>query len=198
MDPALPRGGLYKIFQQYDAIKSHATRDDGPAPWEPEEDQVKPGEASSAPPQEAPKGGLVSNTTPKPTEVTGFLTPTSKDDGKVTVEGYAPSQKVLTDATRDRPLGKPRSWVHGTTEQMQEEIGRRKMLSDLSHPSRGTFAGDEEGMRKAYADTTATGSTTSLARAPCTSREPCLRAQRTGGTTFQKFLSGAISIMRIG
>ena len=40
---------------------------------------------------------------------------------------------------------------------MQEEIGRRKMLSDLSHPSRGTFAGDEVGMRKAYADTTSTG-----------------------------------------
>ena len=35
---------------------------------------------------------------------------------------------------------------------MQEEIGRRKMLFDLSHPSRGTFARDEYGLQKAYND----------------------------------------------
>jgi hypothetical protein len=40
MDPALPPGGLQRIFQQFDAIRSHSARDDDPPPWEPEEDQV--------------------------------------------------------------------------------------------------------------------------------------------------------------
>ena len=146
MDPALPRGGLQRIMNQYDAIRSHATRDDGP-PWEPEENEVvNPSQPATAPAAKA-----------APTEVTGFLTPTSKDDGKVTVEGYAPSQKVLTDATRDRPRGKPPGWQHDRIEQMQEELGRRKMFTDLSRTNRGSFARDEYGMQKAYADLPNTG-----------------------------------------
>ena len=103
MDPALPRGGLYKIFQLYDAIKSHATRDDGPAPWEPDEDQVKPGEASSAPPQTA--GG----TPGKEPDITTFGQPSrqnqagsnEKGNNEVTAGG-TPGKEP--DAT---PFGQP-------------------------------------------------------------------------------------------
>ena len=152
MDPALPPGGLQRIFQQYDAIRSHGTHDDGPPPWEPEEDV---GIAPSAAP--AKEGGVVKQQPQKPTEITGFITPTSQDDGKVTVVGPGPPQKVLTDSTQARPLGKPRSWQHDRVEQMQEELGRRKMLTDLSRTSRGSFARDEYGMQKAYEDLPNTG-----------------------------------------
>ena len=146
MDPALPPGGLQRIFQQYDAIRIHSTRDDGPAPWEPEEDLVQPTQPAqpTAPPS-------------KPTEITGTLTPMAQDDGKVTVERPPASQQVLTDATRDRPVGKPKSWQHDRIEQTQEELGRRKMFSDLSRTNRGSFARDEFGMQKAYDDLPNTG-----------------------------------------
>ena len=81
----------------------------------------------------------------------------AQDDGKVTVDRPPASQQVLTDATRDRPVGKPKSWQHGSIEQMQEEIGRRKMFSDLSHTNRGTFARDEYGVQKAYENLPETG-----------------------------------------
>jgi hypothetical protein len=64
---------------------------------------------------------------------------------------------VLTDATSDRPRGKPPSWQHDRIEQMQEELGRRKMLTDLSRTNRGSFARDEYGMQKAYEDLPNTG-----------------------------------------
>ncbi len=62
MDPALPPGGLYRIFEQYDAIKSHATRDDGPPPddddppWEPPPAPAAPpaAKAPPTPPKTAP------------------------------------------------------------------------------------------------------------------------------------------------
>jgi len=146
MDPALPPGGLDQIFRQYDAIRIHSTRDDGPAPWEPEEDQVQPTQ---------PDGKL--NTPTQPTEITGTLTPMSNDDGKVTVERPAPPQQVLTDATQERPKGKPKSWQSNYTDQLRGEISRRKFLHDLSNPTRSTFAKDEVGLAKAYADTTAPG-----------------------------------------
>ena len=147
MDPALPPGGLQRVLQQYDAIRSHATRDDGP-PWEPEEDQVKPGVASNAttPAAKAP-----------PTEVTGFITPISQDDGKVTVERPGPPQQVLTDATRERPLGRPKSWTEDAETKKREAIGERNMQFAIDNPNRGTFAQDEAGIAKAYADTTYPG-----------------------------------------
>ena len=37
-DPALPRGGLHEVMAKYDAVRIHSARDDGPAPWMPEED----------------------------------------------------------------------------------------------------------------------------------------------------------------
>ena len=147
MDPALPPGGLYRIFEQYDAIRIHSTRDDGPAPYEPEEDQTQPTAVNTSPATPASK----------PTEITGTLTPLSNDDGKVTVERPAPPQQVLTDATSDRPRGKPPSWKHDRVEQMQEELGRRRMFTDLSRTNRGSFARDEYGMQKAYEDLPNTG-----------------------------------------
>jgi hypothetical protein len=147
MDPALPPGGIQRIFQQYDAIRSHSTKDDGPAPWEPEEDQVKP----NAPTPEAPTPAS------KPTEVTGFITPLSQDDGKVTVERPGPPQKVLTDSNRERPKGRPKSWTEDAETKKREAIGRARMQADIDYPNRGTFADDEDGMTKAYQDTTATG-----------------------------------------
>ncbi len=39
MDPALPPGGLQRIMQQYDAIRSHASVPEEAAPWEPEEER---------------------------------------------------------------------------------------------------------------------------------------------------------------
>ena len=87
-------------MNQYDAIRSHATQDE-PPPWEPLEDQVKPEVVMpniTTPAAKAP-----------PTEVTGFITPISQDDGKVTVERPGPPQQVLTDATRERPRGRPKS-----------------------------------------------------------------------------------------
>ena len=99
MDPALPPGGLDRIFSQYDAIRIHSTRDDGPAPYMPEEDQVQPGVANPQDP------------TPvrKPTEITGTLTPISNNDGKVTLERPPPPQQVLTDAAQERRKGRPKS-----------------------------------------------------------------------------------------
>ena len=145
MDPALPPGGLFQIFRQYDAIKTHSTRDDGPAPWEPEEDQVKP-EASKTPAKKPP-----------PAEITGTLTPVDASDGKVTVERPPPVEQVLTDATQERPKGRPKSWQPNNIDRLRGEISRRKFLHDLSNPTRSSFANDEAGLQKAYADTTAPG-----------------------------------------
>jgi hypothetical protein len=63
----------------------------------------------------------------------------------------------MTDATQERPKGKPKSWQPNYTDQLRGEIGRRKFLHDLSNPTRSTFAKDEVGLQKAYADTTAPG-----------------------------------------
>ena len=160
MDPALPPGGLQRIFQQYDAIRSHGTRDDGPAPWEPEEDLIKPG------------GDLSDKSTPAakapPTEVTGFLTPVSNDDGKVTVERPGPPQKVLTDATRERPRGRPKSWAEDAETKRREAVGRDRMQFAVDYPNRGTFADDEEGMTRHTTTPRLRGSTTIHSRAPCT------------------------------
>ena len=136
------------IFQQYDAVRSHATKDNGPAPWMPEED------TQAQQPAQQPQ--QVSKPAP-PTQITGTLTPLSNDDGKVTLDRPGPSQQVLTDATSDRPRGQPPSWQHDRIEQMQEELGRRKMLTDLSRTNRGSFARDEYGMQKAYEDLPNTG-----------------------------------------
>jgi hypothetical protein len=125
MDPSLPPGGLYRIFEQYDAIKSHGARDDG-LPPDDDDPPWEPPPAPAAPPAaKAP-----------PTKVTGFTTPLSQqDDGKVTVDRPGPLQEVLTDATSDRPRGKPPSWKHDRIEQMQEELGRKKTFTYLSRTS---------------------------------------------------------------
>jgi hypothetical protein len=151
MDPALPPGGLYQIFQQYDAIRSHSTKDDGPPPWEPEEDKEQDVNPS------APKPVDLSNkSTPAapaaPTEVTGFITPLAQDDGKVTVDGPGPPQQVLTDATRARPKGRPKAWAEDAETKKREAIGARNMQFAIDHPNRGTFAGDETGLELAYHD----------------------------------------------
>ena len=153
MDPALPPGGLQRIFQQYDAIKSHSTQDDGPPPWMPEEDAQKevPQSKVSAPPAPPPAAKA------PPTEVTGFITPVSQDDGKVTVERPGPPQQVLTDATRERPRGRPKAWTEDAETKKREAIGARNMQFAIDHPNRGTFQDDEAGIAKAYADTTYPG-----------------------------------------
>ena len=132
MDPALPTGGLQRIFQQYDNIKSHSTRDDGPAPWE-EEDVV----GVSNPTTPAPKVGMSNRPTP--------------DDGRVTVE-KTPTQQVLTDATRERPKGRPKSWGQDAEMNKREAIGQERMQFAIDHPNRGTFAQDEQGLNMAYHD----------------------------------------------
>ena len=146
MDPALPRGGLQRIFQQYDSIRSHATRDDGPAPWEEEDVQKQVGGSTT----QAPKGGAPNATSP--TEVTGFITPVTKDDGRVTVEQPRPPQQVLTDATRERPKGRPKSWTEDAETKKREAIGQRNMQFAIDNPNRGTFSQDETGMDLAYHD----------------------------------------------
>jgi hypothetical protein len=153
-DPALPPGGLDRIFSQFDSIRAHATSDDGPAPWEPEEDQVKP-QSKQQPSQEeaAPTRDL----RPKDTD--------------------AMPQQVLTDAVRERPVGRPKSWAEpdraqratqlleqnlqksrAATEQQNATIEQRlheghadKLLRDRENKRQGvTFAEDEEGMNNAY------------------------------------------------
>jgi hypothetical protein len=79
----------------------------------------------------------------------------AQDDGKVTVE--RPPQQVLTDATRARPMGRPRAWTEDAETKKREAIGRERMQFAVDYPNRGTFADDEQGMTKAYDDTTATG-----------------------------------------
>ena len=148
MDPALPPGGLQRIFQQFDAIRSHATRDDGPAPWDPEEDQVQQGVADLQHPQV--KEHL--KPTAKSTEITGTLAPTSQDNGQVTVERPLPPQQALTDATRQRPRGRPKSWAEDAETKKREAVGQRNMEFAIDHPNRGTFAQDEDGMDLAYHD----------------------------------------------
>lgn len=73
MDPALPPGGLNRIFWQYDKIRSHGIRDDGPAPWEPE---IEEPSSQPSPPKEASQPAQPPQPpSPPPTEVTGVLTP---------------------------------------------------------------------------------------------------------------------------
>lgn len=159
MDAALPQGGLQRIMQQYDSIRSHATRDDGPAPWEPEEDQ---GDLSDNSP---PQGDLSDTPTPDPaptpTEITGSLTPVDtpqrQDDGRVTVEVPRPPQQVMTDSTQERPRGRPKSWTEDDDTKKREAAGQRNMQFAIDHPNRGTFAADETGLNKAYGDTTTEG-----------------------------------------
>ncbi len=148
MDPALPPGGLQRIFQQYDAIRSHASRDDGPAPWEPEKDRTASDVVTQEPP--APARDL------RP---------------KVDLPDAAP-----TDATGERPRGKPKAWEedraqratelleqnlqksYGHIDKQNQTIEERlhaghadKLLRDRETIRQGvTFKQDEEGMNKAY------------------------------------------------
>ena len=159
MDPALPPGGLDRIFRQYDAIRTHSTRDDGPAPWEPEEDQAQPATAKQPSPSQSPPTSAKPPPppTPPPTQVNGFITRNDDSDGKVTVDGPGPPQQVLTDSTRRRPVGKPKSWQPNNVDRIRGELGQRRFFHDLANPTRSSFAADEAGLSKAYADTTSEG-----------------------------------------
>ena len=165
MDPALPPGGLQQVMSQYDAIRSHSTKDDGPPPWDPEPDTEAPKEGGA---KNAPPPGVANSQHPvvafdattqaakaPPTEVTGFITPVSQDDGsgstqpglrQVTVDAPAPPQQVLTDATRARPKGRPKAWAEDAETKKRAAVGERNMQFALDHPNRGTFAGDETGL----------------------------------------------------
>ena len=151
MDPAPPPGGLNQIFRQYDAIKSHSTRDDGPPPWQPEEDAQQP-TPLKAEPVAAPARDL----RPRGEEV---------------------PQPTLTDAVGERPRGRPKSWAepdraqraaqlleenlqksykhidqqNATIEQRMHESHANKLLNDRINIRQGvTFAQDEKGMDAAY------------------------------------------------
>jgi hypothetical protein len=153
-DPALPPGGLDRIFSQFDSIRAHATSDDGPAPWEPEEDQVKP-QSKQQPAQEeaAP---------------TRDLRPKDMD---------AMPQQVLTDAVRKRPLGRPKSWAEPDRAQRATQLLEQNLQKSYQHIDKQnttieqnlhqghadlllrnrenrkqgvTFAEDERGMDNAY------------------------------------------------
>ena len=164
MDPALPRGGLQRIFQQYDSIRSHAARDDGPAPWEPEADEVKP---------EQPKGGLSDSSTP-PTGGVVSNTPPFRTKERVELANRS-RQQVLTDGTRPRPVGRPwgedraqkaaelleknlqRNFKHFDQEneliekRLREAEDRSVLEARLKNPQGATFKEDEAGMDAAYA-----------------------------------------------
>jgi hypothetical protein len=133
MDPALPPGGLYKIFQQYDAIKSHSTRDDGPAPWEPEEDVQPPAKAASnTPPPEAPKE--TSNT----------------------------SQVLTAERPRGMPKAWANNQDEKAQLLMEERMRAshaNKLLLDREKYTSGgvSYAQDEAGMGKAYNDKSTPG-----------------------------------------
>ena len=155
MDPALPPGGLERIFQQYDAIRSHGSsarqQADSSAlaapdvpPWEPEEDAEPV--ANTRPQEQSVAGGDAPRA---PTQVAGFLTKT--DDSRITVERPA-TQQVLSDATRARPRGRPKSWAEDAETKRREGAGRQRMEFDIEHPNRGTFQKDEEGLNLAYHD----------------------------------------------
>ena len=77
MDPALPPGGLTRIFQQFDAIRSHGD----PPPWEPEDE--KKGTVSNTP---TPKGTVSNPPTPEvglpDRAAQGVTNPTPPEAGK--------------------------------------------------------------------------------------------------------------------
>ncbi len=165
MDPALPRGGLGQIFRQYDAIRGHARTapdppsDDAPAPWEPE--AATPAQEEEAPlEEEAPTRDLRPVADPAPTrDLRPEVLPAAAavSDGRVTVERPLKPQSILTDETRPRPVGRPKSWEEDAETKKREAAAERRMKFDLEHPNRGTFQADEEGMEKAYKDTTYEG-----------------------------------------
>jgi hypothetical protein len=63
----------------------------------------------------------------------------------------------LTDATRPRPKGRPRAWQEDEETKAREAVAQRNMEFAIEHPNRGTFHDDEEGLTKAYQDTTYPG-----------------------------------------
>ena len=135
MDPALPPGGLQRIFQQYDAIKTHATRDDGP-PWEDQEDQVK---AVGSPELTTPAAGGVSNTPP----------PEAPKEASNTPPPEAPTN------AQERPRGRPKAWANNQDERAQQLMEQRmrashanKLLTDREKNMNGgvSYAQDEAGM----------------------------------------------------
>ena len=153
MDPALPPGGLQQIFAQYDAIRSHSTRDDGPAPWE-EPDPVK----------KAPQG--VTNSQ--------LATPALTNENSHKVTNSQLATPALTSG--ERPRGRPKAWADTRDEKAQQLMeenlkksysridkqnetiderlrqAREKKLYDtrIKNPQGATFAQDEEGMNAAY------------------------------------------------
>jgi hypothetical protein len=155
MDPALPPGGLDRIFKQYDAIRSHGTASDTP-PWEPEDEQQQQQQQQQQQASEPAEATREQETSAPPTELRGFITPLAAD-GRVTVEGFAPPQKILTDGTRPRPVGRPKSWTEDADTKKREEEAARLQKFNSDYSNRGTFKADEEGMSKAYADTTYPG-----------------------------------------
>ena len=150
MDPALPPGGLQRIFQQYDAIRSHATRDDGPPPWMPEED--KPDAPTLGQPSRQKQGDGASNaqtqavggTPGKEPDAPPLEQPSRQKRGgsssnepplrtKERVElANRSTQQVLSDATQARPLGKPWSEdrAQRAAELMEQNLQRSRQKID--------------------------------------------------------------------
>ncbi len=166
MDPALPPGGLQRIMQQYDAIRSHASVSKEAAPWEPEEERG--GVFAQNTPPQMEEGGVSSELTPPEADASSLkpkgdlsdksppsLTPLRTKE-RVELANRS-RQQVLSDAVQPRPLGRPKSWQTNQIDRIRGEIGQRRFFHDLANPTRSSFKEDEVGLQKAYADATYPG-----------------------------------------
>ena len=129
MDPALPPGGLEQIFRQYDNIRSHSAHDDGPPPWEPEEDVVQPQEAPQT--QEAPARDL-------------------RPKGG-TPDVSTQSASALTDATQERPRGRPKSWAEPDRAQRATQLLEQNLQKSYQHIDQQN-ATIEQNLHRGHAD----------------------------------------------
>ena len=148
MDPALPPGGLQQIFAQYDAIRSHSTRDDGPAPWEPEEDQVTNSQLATP--------GLTNENSHKvanPQLATPIHTSGERPRGRP--KAWADTRDEKAQQLMEENLKKSYSHIDKQNETIDERLrqAQEKKLYDkrLKNPHGATFAQDETGMDAAYA-----------------------------------------------
>ena len=171
MDPALPPGGIQRIFQQYDNIRSHGAQQqapDGPAPWEPDEDSEgllpirnNPSEAHAR--DLRTRGGALNASMPKWGDLSDKSSQNPTDAPRKGPKwGGLPDipPQNPTDASGERPRGRPKSWEEPSDpSQLMEERLRashaNKLLKDRINNN--SFAQDEVGLGKAYGDKSTPG-----------------------------------------
>ena len=148
MDLAIPRGGLERVFAQYDTILSHHP------PMHPSEPEPLP---SNPPVDTPPWEPSTMETHPQAKSVPDMPSAPPPTPTDYEPPWWTPTEDLDSEARLKQNLGydPTKSWKDIDAQRAAE--GERKMMEHFKNPGGASFEQDENGLTNAYADKTATG-----------------------------------------